>query len=302
LGINLSKVDIIIVNYNSTAYLLNCLQSIDEDIGSDHDNESQIYVIDNASADNVNLITDKFPKVILWKNSVNVGFSKAVNYLIARTRSPYILILNPDTYINNGFCKSILNFIEENPMVGIVGPKIFDTNGMIQGSARTFPTPLTALFGRSSILTKMFPNNKLTLKNILTKQPDHTKFIEVDWVSGACMLVRRRAIEEVGMMDERFFLYWEDADWCKRMFEKGWRVVYYPQASIIHHVGGSSKRRDIRSLLDFHMSVYEFFCKHSIKSNFSILKIIVFGALSIRFYLILIINLIIPLNKKSKRV
>jgi hypothetical protein len=302
LGINLSKVDIIIVNYNSTAFLLNCLHSIYEDIGSENENEVQIYIIDNASTDNVNLITDKFPKVILWKNPVNIGFSKAVNYLIARTRSPYILILNPDTYINNGFFKPILNFMVEYPMVGIVGPKIFDTNGMIQGSARTFPTPLTALFGRSTLLTKMFPNNKLTLKNILTKQSDNTKFIEVDWVSGACMLVRRRAIEEVGMMDERFFLYWEDADWCKRMSEKGWRVVYYPQASITHFIGASSQKRDIRSLLDFHMSAYEFFSKHSIKSNFSILKIIVFGALSIRFYLILIINLIIPWNRNSKRV
>jgi GT2 family glycosyltransferase len=297
----LTKIDIIIVNYNSTGYLLNCLSSIYEDIGHDNDNDLQVHIIDNASTDNVNMIPDKFPQVILWKNSVNIGFSKAVNYLITRTRSPYILILNPDTYINNGFCKSILNFILENPRVGIVGPRIFEKDGMVQGSARTFPTPMTALFGRSSLLTKMFPSNRLTLKNILTKKCENAKFLEVDWVSGACMLVRRSAVEDVGMMDERFFLYWEDADWCKRMFEKGWRVVYYPQASLIHYSGVSSKRRDIRSLLDFHISAYEFFCKHSIKSDLNILKILVFGALSFRFYLILIFNLIMPLKRKSKK-
>jgi hypothetical protein len=298
----LSKIDIIIVNYNSTGYLLNCLRSIYEDAARDADADFEIHVMDNASTDNVNVITDKFPQVVLWKNQVNIGFARAVNCLISRTRSPYILILNPDARINNGFLRSILNFILENPGVGIVGPRIFEENGMIQGSARAFPTPLTALFGRSSALTRMFPGNRLTLKNILIKKIENADFLDVDWVSGACMLVRRRAAEEVGMMDERFFLYWEDADWCKRMFEKGWRVVYYPRASIVHYAGVSSKKRDIRSLLDFHMSAYEFFCKHSIRSDFSILKIIAFGALSVRFYLILIINLIIQMNRKSKRV
>jgi hypothetical protein len=298
----LSKIDIIIVNYNSTGYLLNCLRSIYEDAARDADADFEIHVMDNASTDNVNAITDKFPQVVLWKNQVNIGFARAVNCLISRTRSPYILILNPDARINNGFLRSILNFILENPGVGIVGPRIFEENGMIQGSARAFPTPLTALFGRSSALTRMFPGNRLTLKNILIKKIENADFLDVDWVSGACMLVRRRAAEEVGMMDERFFLYWEDADWCKRMFEKGWRVVYYPRASIVHYAGVSSKKRDIRSLLDFHMSAYEFFCKHSIRSDFSILKIIAFGALSVRFYLILIINLIIQMNRKSKRV
>ncbi len=298
----MSKIDIIIVNYNSTGYLLNCLRSIYEDAARDADADFEIHVMDNASTDNVNVITDKFPQVVLWKNQVNIGFARAVNCLISRTRSPYILILNPDARINNGFLRSILNFILENPGVGIVGPRIFEENGMIQGSARAFPTPLTALFGRSSALTRMFPGNRLTLKNILIKKIENEAFLDVDWVSGACMLVRRRAAEEVGMMDERFFLYWEDADWCKRMFEKGWRVVYYPRASIVHYAGVSSKKRDIRSLLDFHMSAYEFFCKHSIRSDFSILKIIAFGALSVRFYLILIINLIIQMNRKSKRV
>jgi GT2 family glycosyltransferase len=295
----LTEIDIIIVNYNSTDHLLKCLGSIYEDIGKVRDHDFRVQIADNASTDNINEITVQFPRVTLWRNSVNVGFSRAVNFLISRTHAPYILILNPDTYINSGFCRSIVDFISENPGVGIVGPRIYETNGKIQGSARAFPTPMTAFFGRSSLLTKMFPENRLTLKNILTQQCDQETCREVDWVSGACMLVRRIAVDEVGLMDERFFLYWEDADWCRRMCEKGWRVVYYPRASIIHYSGASSKKRDIRSLLDFHVSAYKLFCKHSLKNNLNILKIIIFWALSVRFYLILIMNLIIPIKRKS---
>jgi len=293
---NSNKIDIIIVNYNSTGFLSGCLDSIYKDIGTD--NEVTIYIVDNSPTDDVTVITRKFPEVTVWKNPVNIGFAKAVNYYIARSDSPYILILNPDTYINNGFFRSILKFIEENPKIGIVGPKIFERNGMVQGSARAFPTPMTALFGRRSMMTKLFPKNSLTLKNIVISRCDNKKFMEVDWVSGACMLVRRKAIEDVGMMDENFFLYWEDADWCKRMSERGWDVVYYPHASIVHHTGASSKSRSIRSLLDFHVSAYKFFCKHIVKNEFNILKIFVFWILSLRFYLLLIVNLMLPIRQK----
>ena len=106
--------------------------------------------------------------------------------------------------------------------------------------------------------------------------------MQVDWVSDACMLVRRKAIEDVGMLDERFFMYWEDADWCRRMWENGWKVVYYPKASVIHHVGESSKHRMLRSAYDFHKSAYRLYEKYADPLHFY-LKPIVFGALYLRF-------------------
>ncbi len=284
LGIGLRKIDIIIVNHNSTDYLLKCIHSIYDVL--EKEIAVSIYVVDNASEDNIERLSQKFPQVSLLKNKVDIGFARAVNYYISRTSAPYIMLLNPDTLVEKSFFASILKFMEENPSVGVFGPKILEENGQVQGSARSFPTPMTALFGRNTFMSKFFPNNRMTSKNVLTNRIDGEKKMEVDWVSGACMILRRSAIKEVGLMDEKFFLYWEDADLCKRMSEKGWRVVYSPNASIMHYAGVSSKKK-IRPLLEFHKSAYYFFCKYSKTKNSSTVKAIVFFALSFRFYMIL---------------
>ncbi|MGB9498498.1 MAG: glycosyltransferase family 2 protein [Dissulfuribacterales bacterium] len=290
------KLDIIIVNYNSTAYLLKCLRSIYTSLGKDI--AVKVFVVDNASKDNVNVLQQQFPQVTLSKNKINIGFAKAVNYYMSKTDAPYILLLNPDTLVDKNFFKSILDFMEDNPDVGIAGPKILESNGMVQGSARSFPTPMTALYGRNTVMTKMFPNNRMTSKNILTSRHNGEKKMAVDWVSGACMVVRRSAVKDVGMMDERFFLYWEDADWCKRMSVMGWKVIYYPHASVVHYVGACSNKK-IRPLLEFHKSAYYFFCKYSGKSGLSVVKGLVFGALLLRFYVVLISNGIYGLKKNK---
>ena len=123
------------------------------------------------------------------------------------------LILNPDTLVQPDTLSKAMEHMEAHPEVGILGPVIFDSDGAIQGSARAFPNLLTALFGRKSILSKIFPNNPITRENILTDRSDGVTPMEVDWVSGACMLVRRDAVEHVGLLDDKFFMYWEDADW-----------------------------------------------------------------------------------------
>ena len=153
MGKNLNKLDIIIVNYNSTAYLLKCLRSIYISLGRDI--AARVHVVDNASKDNVNVLQQKFPQMTLSKNKTNIGFAKAVNYSISKTDAPYILLLNPDTLVDKNFFKSMLDFMEENPDVGITGPKILESNGKVQGSARSFPTPMTALYGRNTIMTKI---------------------------------------------------------------------------------------------------------------------------------------------------
>ncbi len=275
-------IDIVIVNYNSTSYLIECLESIYRHLGGI---SASIWVEDNASTDDVYQIKYRFPDVHLTCNSKNIGFAAAANQGMRKGRLSFVMLLNPDSYVLEGFFQNVLSFLENNPRVALVGPKILDKDGSIQGSARTFPTPLTALFGRSSLLTRMFPRNPISSANILTHACDGVQPMEVDWVSGACMVVRRSAIDQVGCFDERFFMYWEDADWCRRMQDSGLKVMYFPRAAIVHHVGGSSNHLIFRSRLEFHKSVYLLFEKYN-PSALIPLKVLVMLGLCMRLCLI----------------
>jgi hypothetical protein len=248
-----------------------------------------IYVIDNCSTDHVETISRVFPDVHLIKNSRNIGFAKAVNQAIRLGGAPYLLLLNPDTVLSPGFFKRMLGFMETHGDVGILGPAIYDKGMGIQGSARAFPTPMTALFGRSALLTRIFPNNRITRKNILTKMCDGKTPMPVDWVSGACMLVRRKAVKAVGLLDRNFFMYWEDADWCRRMREKGWTVVYYPQASLVHYAGVSSEQNLIRSVVAFHKSALYLFDKYA-KPSDAIFRPMVMMGLAARVFILLFLH------------
>lgn len=271
--------DIIIVNYNSTDYLLKCLESVYESLEG---LSANVLIQDNGSKDGIDRITDLFPKVILVKNSRNIGFAAAVNRALRRCSAQYIVLLNPDSFVLKGFFGSILNYLQNNPDIGILGPKILDNDGKIQGSARSFPSPLTAFFGRKSLITKLFPNNPFTRSNVLTTRSDGKTPMEVDWVSGACMVINKSAIDKVGLLDERFFIYWEDADWCRRMWEAGLKVVYFPRSCMIHHVGISSDQLLLRSLFEFHKSVYLLFEKYN-KPSSQIIRFLVINGLFLRF-------------------
>jgi len=279
-------IDIVIVNYNSTDYLLKCLQSIYTDIEGF---PATVWIEDNGSADRIHRITDQFPEVMLTRNEKNLGFAVAVNQALKKGSAPYVVLLNPDSLILKGFFKSVLPFMELNPQVAIAGPRILDEDGSLQGSARAFPTPLTAIFGRSSLFTRIFPNNPITSANVLTSRSDGIHPMEVDWVSGACMVIRRKAINSVGFFDERFFMYWEDADWCKRMWNGGWKVVYYPVIRIVHHVGVSSSQFLLKSRFEFHKSVYLLFEKYNPTIPW-LIKIMVMASLFARFGLLVALN------------
>jgi GT2 family glycosyltransferase len=279
-------IDIVIVNYNSTDFLLECLESVYEAIG---EYPVTVRVQDNASSDQVYRITERFPAAILTRNERNLGFAAAVNQALLKSTSPYVVLLNPDAYVQKDFFRDIVRFMDRNPMIGIAGPRILDSDGSVQGSARSFPTALTSLFGRSSLLTRLFPNNPISSANLLTKISDGVHPMEVDWVSGACMVVRRKAIDAVGVFDERFFMYWEDADWCRRMRDGGWKVVYFPQASVVHHIGGSSKQFVLKSQIAFHKSAFLLFEKYSTRIPW-LIKIIVMASLFVRLGLIVALN------------
>ncbi|MCJ7771911.1 MAG: glycosyltransferase [Desulfobacterales bacterium] len=280
--------DIIIVNYESTNHLLRCLESIYNSIGNLN---FDIIVLDNGSGNDIHHVANLYPNVKINQNSENIGFSKAVNQGLGKTSAKYVLLINPDIVLKDGFFKSFLSYMEKSPDIGILGPKIFDSDGEIEGSARAFPSILTAFFGRNSFLTRYFPNNPITRANILTTLCTNNEPVIVDWISGACMLVRKKAIEQVGMMDERFFIYWEDADWCRRMWGKGWKVIYYPEASAQHFGGASSNKNIIRSVYEFHRSAYFLFNKYT-KWPKRILKPACIFFLCIRFIIILCFNLL----------
>ena len=238
-------IDLIIVNYNSTEFLHDCLASIN---CSCDGLEPNVVVVDNGSKEPVEYIKRTYPNVQVVLSRKNVGYSKAINNILTKTNSQYVVLLNPDTIVvSDRFLESIKEFMDENPDVGILGSRVTDPDGRIQGSARSFPKVHSFLFGRRSLLTRIFPNSRLACANILTPKTTKEHPLDVDWVSGACMVIRREALNQTGMLDERFFLYWEDVDLCKRMWGRGWKVTYWPGVKIMHHVGGSSESKMLRS-------------------------------------------------------
>ena len=277
-------VDVIIVNYNSTEHLIRCLRSIMETLGRVR---VKIRVVDNASSDGAERVRNLFPDIDFIQNQHNVGFARAVNQALREATAEFVMLLNPDTIIESGFFDTCHDFMRKNPDVGVLGPRILNSDGTLQNSARSFPTLMTAFFGRSSVLSRWFPQNPFTSKSLLSLRSDGRTPMEVDWVSGACMVIRKKAVECVGLLDERFFMYWEDADWCMQMWANGWKVIYFPQVAVQHYVGGSSEKRVLGSVFEFHKSVYRFSEKH-IKYAYLPVQPLVFSGLAARFLFVLV--------------
>jgi GT2 family glycosyltransferase len=257
---NSISVDIIIINYNSTDYTIRCIDSIKQNLNSCR---IKIIVIDNNSNDMPNRIIDHCPGIQLIENEKNIGFGNAINYGLKLSVSKYLVLINPDALLPDRSFYYIIQYIDENPEIAIAGPKILDWDGSIQGSARRHPTIWTAFFGRKSPLTKFFPNNPITKKEFICFNGVKDNPQSVDWVSGACMIIRSEAVRQVGGFDNRFFMYWEDADLCKRLKEQGWEISYFPKAQVYHYIGKSSNTCQLLSIYHFHKSCYYYFTKHT---------------------------------------
>nr|HDN01127.1 glycosyltransferase family 2 protein [Deltaproteobacteria bacterium] len=251
--------DVIIVNYNCYEALNSCLSGLEK---WEPAKINAIYVVDNSQRPRPNDMVRRFPGVTWLANSKNVGFASAVNRALAKATAPYVCLLNPDAVIAGPLWGPLEEWLKKNTYVGILGPKILDADGSIQGSARAFPSLATVFFGRTSLISRLWPDNPFTRKNILSS-PSLGEPISVDWVSGACMIVKRSAIEDVGTMDPRFFLYWEDCDWCTRFRFAGWKVIYHPGVGpVIHHVGQASKNARWLALYHFHRSAVLLYWKY----------------------------------------
>ncbi len=281
-------IDVIIVNYNSTNHALNAIDSINSHT---HGISVNIIVVDNASVDRPERIKRRHPGVNLITNKRNLGYSKAINRAMKNSNGDYAVIINPDTVVLNGFFPEVTKYMNHNNEIGVVGPRILNEDGTTQGSARRFPTFFTSLFGRNSLITKLFPNNPFTKKEFLCFYNDENRAMDVDWVSGACMVLKRAAFEKIEGFDENFFLYWEDTDVCKRVKNAGYRVVYYPKAKVTHLVGESSSTRPVESIFHFHHSCFKFFSKHSNGLDKLLTPVAIVG-LSARCSLLILLKLI----------
>ena len=258
------NVSAVIVNWNSGAALRECLDCLVDRTACRFLN---IVVVDNASSDGSQSAAQRFPGVVLVQNDENRGFASGVNQGLAVARGDVVLVLNPDVVLTPSTVPALVEFVTRRADVAVVGPKLVNPDGSVQGSARRAPSAWTGLFGRSTPLTKLMPNNPFSRRELPGLWNGGREPVEVDWLAGACLLVRREAVNQVGVMDERFFLFFEDADWCIRFRQAGWKVYYCPEAEAMHTVGQSRRRRRLRSTMDLHRSAYYFMRKHHFRSR-----------------------------------
>lgn len=257
------ELSIIIVSWNVVSLLGDCLRSIFGASGESSavDVPYEVYVVDNASSDGTtDMVRREFPQVKLIANPANLGFTAANNIALRRCQGRYIMLLNPDTRIVGDALKTMLGYMRQHADVGVVGPQLRYADGTLQSSRRRFPTLMTALF-ESTLLQQWFPRNRWAQRYYVADMPDD-KAQDVDWVTGACMLARSEVISRVGLLDESFFMYSEELDWCRRIRAAGWRVVYLPEAVVIHYEGRSSGQVVAARHIHFESSKVYYFRKH----------------------------------------
>jgi GT2 family glycosyltransferase len=224
--------------------------------------DAEIWVVDNASTDGtVAMVTRAFPEVRLIANQENVGFAAANNQVLRQSRAHVFCLLNPDTVVQEDTFRTLLAFLRAHPEVGMVGCKILNPDGTLQVACRrSIPTPWVA-FTKLVGLSRLFPKSRLFGRyNLTYLDPDQS--YEVEAISGSFMMVRGEAVAQVGLLDERFFLYGEDLDWCLRFRKAGWKIYYVPETRIVHFKGESSRRSGFDSLRLFYQAMHLFVSKH----------------------------------------
>ena len=252
---------VIIVSWNVRDLLRRCLQSILTAQGL----QIEIVVVDNASTDgSPEMVRAEFPQVHLLANDENRGFTAANNQGLALSQGRALLLLNPDTEVVGDALATMLETMRARPAVGIVGPRLLYPDGSLQSSRRRFPTFATALV-ESTVVQEWWADNRILRRYYMDDTADDSAddaVQAVDWVVGACLLVRRECYEQIGGLDEGFFMYSEELDWCRRAKTAGWGVVYLPTATIIHHEGKSSEQVVPARHIHFQSSKVRYFRKH----------------------------------------
>ncbi len=293
---------ILIVSYNTRDLLSACLASLHDAVGSC---TYEVIVADNASSDgSVAMLRSDWPEVVVVEMGANTGFGRANNAAMAQASGRYVLLLNSDTQAFPGSLELLVRFMDEHPEAGVAAPRLLNADLTDQGTARSFPSAGAALFGRKALLTRLFPNNPYARRYMLRDRQSDTEPYRVDWVSGACMMVPRAIIDQVGTLDERFFMHWEDADWCRRIGAAGYCVYCVPRARVVHLEGQSERSyggvtrprrsgRPARLVWVFHQSAYYYFTKHHAPQPWNPLRFAVAAGLMGRAAAIIVANAVV---------
>lgn len=253
------QLSVVIVNYNSVAYTRRCLASLAAGAAG---LRWEAIIVDNASPRRgVEGLAGEFASVRVIVRRTNGGFAVGANTGIRAARAATILLLNPDTVVRPGAVTTMARYLDQHPDVGVLGPRIENPDGTLQLSCRRFPTLSAALFNRYSLLTRLLPRNRFSASYLMSDW-DHTSARAVDWLSGSAMLLPRAALAHVGLFDEGFFFTAEDVDLCRRMWDAGWRVVYLPEATVVHQIGGSSATLPNRVVIERHRGMWRYYRKH----------------------------------------
>jgi GT2 family glycosyltransferase len=267
----MTDLSVVIVNWNTREFLSRCLRSVYD---STLDLDFEVIVVDNGSTDgSQEMVRQEFPGVSLIVNTENKGFAKANNQAIRRSRGRHVLLLNSDAFVRENTIEHTVAFMDGHPEAGMAGCKLLFENGRLQSSCYAFPTLFTEFFIAVG-LDRLFPRSRLFGMYGMTYW-DFDDIREVDVIMGAFMLVRATAIDEVGLMDERFFMYSEEADWCYRFRDAGWKIYFYPHVEAVHLGGGSTRRVRAEMLICLYGSRIEFFRKHHGKLPARLLKLVI---------------------------
>lgn len=284
-------ISIIIVNWNTKDLLRNCLNSI---YGTVQGIALEIIVVDNASHDgSVAMLREEFPQVAIIENTTNRGFGAANNQAFGIMKGRYALLLNTDTILTKDAVYELFSFMEAHPDAATACGQLLNADGSKQNSIASFPT-LWTLFLNTSLLEYLLP------KSYPSKRYDYKGPIEIDSGIGACLLVRKRAIDEVGMFDERYFFFFEETDWALQMKTAGWKIYHVPSARI-YHLQGQSIGRDIRSRIEFYRSRYQFFRKWKGRSHYQLVSLVIFVRTTINWLLTSFGNLVTLCTNKKLR-
>lgn len=250
---------IVIVTWNSREYIESCLNSIFKNLS---ELKAKVLVVDNGSSDGtVEIIRERFLKVKIISNRENRGFAKATNQGLKVVKGRYALLLNPDTVVRENALQKMIKFMDSHSGVGALGPKLLNPDGTVQPSCREFPTFQTFLWEFTGF-SKMFPNHK-SFGRWRMGYFDHQSPKEVDQLMGACIVVRRDVLERVGLLDERFPLFFNEVDWCYRIKHAGWKIMFFPDAEVIHYLARSTSKIRCKMIALSHLGAYNFFRIHN---------------------------------------
>lgn len=299
-------VSIVILNYNSGAYLAQCLDALGKGLTG---LAVEILVLDNRSTDGSfqaararhQEVGGRWPfELTFLEHPANFGFARGSNVGLRLGKGRYLLLLNPDCIVRPKAIRTLVEFMDAHPKVGICGPKVLLPDGRLDAPCRRSVKTPALYFYKVLGLSRLFSHSRRFGQYYLTYL-DEDKVADVGAVIGGCLVIRREAMEEIGLLDERFFMYCEDEDWCFRAKQAGWRVVYNPGATVVHYKGASARKRPLRMTFEWHKAIWQFHRKNLAGRYPGIINLVVYAGIGVSLAGSLLLNLPRPRMRWGKR-